>query len=410
LTKNRTSRFFYGYVIVLAAFLIMAVMWGAFNSFGIFFEPILIEFGWTRAATSGAFSLCLVIAGFFAIVAGRLNDRFGPRIVMTVSGLFLGSGYLLMSQISAIWQLYLFYGVIVGIGSGGSFVPLASTISRWFVKGRGLMTGITASGIGMGIMIMPPIASWLISSYGWRISYIIMGIIVLTLIILATQFLRRDPSQMGQLPYGEAEEGRLGLEAGGFSLREAIHTRQYWLFCAMYFCCWFSFMIVFAHVVIHAIGLGISVVSAANILAIIGVGSIAGRITMGGVADRIGNKSALITSFMLMSVAFLWLLAAKEVWMFYLFAAIFGFAYGAVATLEPPIVAELFGLSSHGVIFGAIFFSDSVGGAVGTVLAGRIFDIIGSYQPAFLVCAALSIVAIILALFLRPITNVRRGK
>ena len=412
MTGDRKPKFFYGYTIVLAAFLIMAVMWGTFYSFGIFFEPILTEFGWTRAATSGAFSLCLVLAGFFAIVAGKLNDRFGPRIVMTVSGLLLGTGYLLMSQIGAIWQLYLFYGVIVSIGSSGSFVPLASTISRWFVKRRGLMTGIIASGIGFGTMIMPPLANWLISGYGWRTSYIVIGITVMALTILAAQFLRRDPSQMGCLPYGESEvkEGGLALEARGFSFREAIHTRQYWLFCAMLFCCWFGICIILAHIVIHAIGLGVSAASAANILAIIGVGSIAGRIMMGGVADRSGNKSALVTGFILLSVAFLWLLVAKEAWMFCLFAIIFGFAYGAVSTLESPIVAELFGLSSHGVIFGAVFFSDSVGGAVGTVVAGRIFDIIGSYQPAFLVCAALSIVTIILALFLRTITSVRRGK
>ena len=164
------------------------------------------------------------------------------------------------------------------------------------------------------------------------------------------------------------------------------------------------------HIVTHATGLGISAASAASILAIIGGGGILGRITMGGIADRIGNKSALITSLMLMSVAFLWLLTTKEVWMFYLFALIFGFAYGAVATLESPMVAELFGLSSHGAIFGAIFFGDSVGAAIGTVLGGRIFDVTGSYQSAFLACVALSIMAIILVVFLRPITGVRRGR
>jgi len=387
-------------------------MWGVFYSFGIFFEPVLMEFGWTRAATSGAFSLCLVLAGFFAIVAGRLNDRFGPRMVMTACGLFLGAGYLLMSQISAIWQLYLFYGVIVGIGSSGSFVPLASTISRWFVRRRGLMTGIIASGVGFGTMIIPPVANWLISNYGWRTSYIIIAIVALVLIILAAQFLRRDPGQLGLSPYGESEvqENGAGVETREFSLQGAIHTRQYWLFCATLFCSWFGIGIILAHIVIHATGLGISVASAANILAIIGGGGILGRITMGGIADRIGNKPALITSFMLMSVAFLWLLTTREVWMFYLFAIIFSFAYGAVSTLESPMVAELFGLSSHGAILGAIFFADSVGTAIGTVLAGMIFDITGSYQSAFLACVALSIMAIILVVFLRPITGVRRGR
>ena len=410
MNENRAPRFFYGYTIVFFAFLIMMGMWGTFYSFGIFFEPMLAEFGWTRAATSGAFSLCLMLTGFFAIFAGRLNDRFGPRVVMTACSLFLGAGYFLMSQIGAIWQLYLFYGVIIGIGSSGSFVPLASTISRWFVKRRGLMTGIIAAGIGFGTMVMPLVASWLISVYGWRVSYMIIAIIALVLVLSAAQFLRRDPGQMGLSPYGESqikEEGSV-VATRGFSFGEAIRTRQYWLFCATLFCCWFGIAIVLAHVVIHATGLGISAASAANILAIIGIGGVAGRITMGGVADRIGNKPAIITGFMLMSISFLMLLAAREVSVFYLFAFTFGFAYGAVSTLESPVVAELFGLSSHGTIFGAIFFSDSIGGAIGAVLGGRIFDITGGYQLAFITCAALSIIAIILAIFLRPVASVKR--
>jgi len=408
LTENR-PRFFYGYIIVFVAFLIMMIMWGTFYSFGIFFEPILAEFGWSRAVTSGAFSLSMVLTGFFAIVAGKLNDRFGPRIVMTGCGLFLGAGYLLMSRIDAIWQLYLFYGLIIGIGSGGSFVPLASTVSRWFFRKRGLMTGIIAAGIGFGTMIMPPLASWLISIYGWRASYMIMAGVASVLIISAAQFLRRDPGQVGMVPYGESRvrEDRPGVTAGGFSLAEALHTRQYWLFCSTLFCSWFGISIILAHVVIHATGLGVSAASAANILAIVGVGGVVGRIVMGGVADKIGNKSAIIAGFVLMSVAFLILLVAREVAVFYLYAFVFGFAYGAVSTLESPMVAELFGLSSHGTIFGAIFFSDSVGGAIGAVLGGRIFDITGSYQSAFITCAALSVVAIILAIFLKSVTAAR---
>ncbi len=407
MTKNRAPKLFYGYIIALAAFLIMVVTWGAFYCFGVFFKPVLIEFGWTRAATSGAYSLAFVLSGFLGIFAGRLSDRLGPRIVVTGCGLFLGSGYLLMSQISTIWQLYLFYGVIVGIGLSGAYVSTVPAVSRWFVKRRGLMTGIVIAGIGAGTMVMPPLANWLISSYGWRVSYNIIGIIVLVLIILAAQFLKRDPSQLGLSPYGEgeAEQGSLNLEARGFSLQRAIHTRQFWMLCAMFLCFGVSVQAIMVHIVIHATELEISAASAANILAIIGGVSIAGRIIMGSAGDRIGNKLAITVCFILMSVALLWLLVTKELWMFYLFAVVFGFAYGGWAALISLMVAELFGLSSLGVILGAVTFGVASGEAIGPTLAGRIFDITSSYQPAFLICAGLSIIAIILAVFLKPITS-----
>lgn len=410
MSKNRTPWFFYGYIVVVAAFLIMVIVMGTMYSFGVFFKPLSTELGWTRAATSGAYSLFMVLHSFLSIIAGRLNDRFGPRIILTGCSLFLGLGYLLMSQISAIWQLYLFYGVIVAMGTSGGYVPLASTVARWFVKRRGLMTGITVSGIGIGTMIMPPVANWLISSYGWRTCYIIIGILVSVLIILAAQFLRRDPGQMGQVPYDEEEvdTSHLNLADGGFSLREAIHLRQFWMLCAMLLCFGVSVQVIMVHIVPHATDLAISPASAANILAIIGGVSVTGRIIMGSVGDRIGSKPAITICFIMMLVALLWLLATKELWMFYLFAVIFGFAYGGWAALLSLIVAELFGLSSLGVILGAVISVMAVGEAAGPALAGGIFDITNSYQLAFLICAALSIIAIMLALLLRPITNVRR--
>ncbi|GAH40189.1 unnamed protein product, partial [marine sediment metagenome] len=162
---------------------------------------------------------------------------------------------------------------------------------------------------------------------------------------------------------------------------------------------------IMVHIVIHATELEISAASAANILAIIGGVSIAGRIIMGSAGDRIGNKLVITVCFILMSVALLWLLVTKELWMFYLFAVVFGFAYGGWAALISLMVAELFGLSSLGVILGAVTFGLTIGEAIGPTLAGRIFDITSSYQPAFLICVGLSIIAIILALFLKPITS-----
>ena len=231
--------------------------------------------------------------------------------------------------------------------------------------------------------------------------------IALVLVMSMAQFFRRDPGQMGLSPYGEHEIKleSLKLPVRGFSFQEAIHTRQFWLLCAIYFGSWFALNPILVHIVIHATGLGISAASAAIILAIIGGAKITGAVIMGSAADRIGNKPAIIIALILMSMALLWLLVAKEVWMFYLFAAVFGFAWGGLGSIQSPIVAELFGLSSHGVILGFVFFTDCFGGAIGTVLAGRIFDVTVSYQLAFLICAVFSVVCIIFATLLRPVSG-----
>ena len=194
-------KFFYGYVIVAAALFMSIVMWGARHSFGVFFAPVLDEFSWSRAATSGGFSLTWVFTGLLSIVVGRLNDKFGPRIIMTVAGFLLGLGYLLMSQLSSVWQLYLFYGVI-SIGMSAALVPTLSTVARWFVKMRAFMTGIVLAGTGIALMVIVPAANQAILNYGWRTAYIIVGSVAIVVVVIAAQFLRRDPYQVGKLPYG----------------------------------------------------------------------------------------------------------------------------------------------------------------------------------------------------------------
>lgn len=381
----------------------MVVMWGIHSSFGVFFKPLLAEFGWTRAMVSGAVSISVIASGLAAIGWGRLTDRFGPRLVVTAGGFFLGLGYLLMSQISALWQLYLFSGVIAGIGLGVAWVPLLSPITRWFIKKRGMATGIAVAGVGVGIMIMPPAASWLISNYGWRLAYTVIGIVTLASVIPAAQFLKRDPDQMGLVPYGvdEVKIDSPNLETGGFSFQEAIRVKQFWMLSAMWLFFGFSLETIFVHIVPYATDLGISAISAANILAISGGVSILGGIIIGNIADRSGNRPALIITSILFAGALIWLIVAKELRMLYLLAAIFGFGYGGLFALESPIIAKLFGLNSHGAIMGYVGVSYMIGGALGPVLAGRMFDITGNYQTAFLISAAASVIALILALLLR---------
>lgn len=399
MTWIRQPHFFYGYIIVLAVLSIMTVFGGTMYSFGVFFKPLLNEFGWTRAITSAAFSLQMGIHGSFYIVTGRLTDKFGPRLVMTACGLLLGLGYLIMSQVSAIWQFYLFYGVMVGIGMSGGWVPLLSIVARWFVKNRGIMTGIAASGVGLGTLIMSPLAGWLISTYGWRNSYMVIGIVVLVITIVAAQFLRRDPIQKGLLPYGGSE--KLDLQTRGLSLQQAIRTRQFWTLGVVLFGSGICLQTIMVHIVLHAIELGVSVTGAVNILAIIGGVSIVGRPILGSIGDRNSNRQALMISLMLMSAVLLWLLTARELWMLYLFAAAFGIAYSGIVALQSPMIAELFGLRSHGVIFGFLAFSITAGGVLGPILAGHMFDVTGSYQLAIITCIVVSFVVWMIALSLK---------
>jgi len=400
---GNNPKFFYGYFVVGASMLIMSTMWGVYYAFGVFFKPVVNEFGWTKAMTSGAFSFASMINGFLAIAMGGLTDRFGPRTVMTFCGLLLGIGFFLMSQISAVWHLYLFYGIFVGAGMSGAFVPLLSTVARWFVKRRGVMTGIVAAGTGVGALIGPPCATRFISIYGWRVSYAILGSIVLFVVVLSARCIKGDPNRVGQVAYGANQVEQKGLHPGadGLSLREAVYSSQFWIFFATGFCYGFPVFSIMVHIVPHAIESGISAIRAANILATVGGLSIVGKVLLGRAGDTIGSRKTLILGFMLMSSALVCLVAAKMPWMLFSVAGIFGFAFGGCTVSQSPLIAELFGLRSHGMIFGVFNISVMSGGAAGPLLTGYIFDMTHSYRLAFILCAVISLIGIILTAFLK---------
>jgi MFS family permease len=400
---GKESSFFYGYIVAGACFIIMAIMWSGYQAFGVFFKPVLHEFGWTRAMTAGAFSLASMMNALLTIAVGRITDRFGPRMVMTFAGLLLGLGFILMSQIRSTLHLYLFYGILVGAGMSGAFVPPLSTVARWFVKRRGFITGIVAAGSGTGILIGPPVAVRLISFYGWRASYAILGSVVFVGVVLLAQLMKKNPAQVGQVAYGENQTGPRGNppRAEGFSLKETLHSPRFWLFFPTGFCYGYCVFAVMVHMVPHAIEMKISPVKAANILAAIGGLSIFGKLLLGRVGDIIGSKHIQILGFILMFTALIGLAPAKTAWMLFLSGGVLGFGFGGVAVSHSPLIADLFGLRSHGLIFGVLNISVMVGAATGPLLTGYLFDVTNSYQAAFLLCGAVSFIGILLAVSLR---------
>ena len=400
---GQRHRFYYGYTIVSISFFILLISWGAQYSFGVFFKPVLSEFGWTRAATSGAYSLNMALTGIAGILAGRLSDRFGPRPVLTVCGLLLGLGFLLMSQVHEIWHIYFFYGVLAGIGMGGTFVPLMSTVTRWFIKRRGLASGIVVSGIGFGMLILPLLANTLISTYSWKTSYTILGFITLGLMLITAQFLKRAPSQnvlLARETYAVLNSNS-NWQSQGLTFRQSVRTRQFWTIIVMSLLFVFALHTVLVHIVAHATDIGFTAGDAAAILSIVGVASIISKIIMGTLGDRIGNRNTVTLVFLLTTLAFLWLLFASDLWMLYLFSAVFGLGYGGFATTQSPLVADYFGLKAHGAILGLVGFATTAGGAIGALVAGSIFDLSGTYRWAFILCVVFCIMSLILSISLR---------
>jgi MFS family permease len=410
--KDRSGRspFFYGYVIVIAAALISIIMWGARQSFGVFIVPMLDQFNWTRASTSAGFSITWIGTGLLSILVGRLHDRFGPRVILTVAGFLLGLGYFLISRLDGIWQLYLYYGVI-NAGMSAALVPVMSTVARWFVKMRAFMSGIVLAGTGVALIVVVPLANQLISNYGWRTSYLIVGISAFVVIVISAQFLRRDPFKMGKLPYGydPSSQPASGAAISGLTLKEALRTRQIWLMGAVYACTYLLFYTVVAHMVLYATGEGIPIAQAVAILSFAGGSGIAGRILMGIFADRVGHKQAMVLSAILLLISFFWLLFSHQIWMLYVFGVLFGFGHGGLATMESPMTAQIFGMRSHGTILGMVFTGDTLGGTLGPILAGFIFDQTRSYVLALEICAAITVINFAMVLLLKPVKQAERA-
>jgi len=403
LISEKKPRIFYGYVVVASSLSIMAIIHGTFTSFGVFFNPLITEFGWSRAMLSGANSLGFFIMGSMAVIMGTLLDKLGPRKIMIACTSLFCLGHLLFSQVTALWQIFVFYAV-VGIGLSASDVVPLSTVVRWFVKKRSMMSGITKVGTGLGMTIMPLVANGLINAFGWRNAYIILGILVLVIVLPLARLLRRDPTEIGELPDGEQllanQSPRL---EEGLSLREALRTWQFWLVCCMYLVIMLFTQTMVVHVVPYAVDIGASATQAAGVAAMVGGVSMLGRIVLGFAGDRIGNKRALIVCFLIMITALSWLQLSREVWRLYLFAVIYGFSHGGFFALVSPTVAGLFGTLHQGSLLGFVIFCFTIGGSIGPILTGAIFDITGSYRLAFLLLLVFAIIGMILAVLLKPV-------
>ena len=359
----------YRWVLVASLFFILLLFWGSYYSFGVFLKPLAQEFGWSRAATSGPFALSLVLQGFVGILAGALTDRYGPRPILLGGTLAASLGYLLMARLSSLTELYLYFGVLVGLGTSASYVVPVATIPRYFDKQRGLALGIALAGIGVGQMTFPPLTSFLTQGQGWRYAFLVVGLVLGVGGILASLVPRpypREASTRGSTPW------------------QAMGGLRFWALFAIWFMAALPLQIVMVHIVPYATDKGFGPGAAALTLTIMGLTVTLARVAVGGVSDRMGNRPVYFACLGLQFLIMFWLIRGGSLGGLYLAALVFGIGYGGAAVVFAKIVAEVYGLASLGAIMGLLGLGWYLGAALGAPLAGWVFDLRHSYSLAFL--------------------------
>jgi len=418
--KTRDS-IFYGWIVLSIAFITLVLGYAIRNTFSVFYPAIVEEFGWGRGNTALMFSMTIIVYGFVAPVAGSLVDRFGPRLIIPVGAFIMGGGVALCSMATARWHFYLFYGIIVAAGlSLTGWTPLTAIISNWFVRKRGLAFGILSAGFG-GSLVFAAIAQFLISTFGWQIAYVIIGVASVAIIVpLCSLLMRNHPRDKGLLPDGvrlsapepkNLNEPVISTSLKGkwattsWTLSKAIKTYHFWLLFFIAFCLLgLAETIVIAHMVFFFRDVGYEAMRAAGIYSVFGGAFVVGNVCS-FLSDRLGRESIFIPSCLLSAVAVCLLFLIKDTshpWLSFLYAVFFGLGIGTAAPVFFTTVADLFQGRHFGSIQGAVVLGFSLGGAIAPWLAGFLHDKTGSYFSTFLILLGSVLISILLMWLVAP--------
>lgn len=385
---------FHGWFVVAGAFAATFMGFGAAYSFSAFVEAMQTDF----AASRGSVSLVFSLAGFLyfglGVITGPLADRFGSRRLVLAGMVLTGAGLAMAGLARTLTEVYLAYGLGVGLGVGCSYVPAVGAVQRWFSRRRGFASGIAVSGIGVGTLVMPPLAAVLIAALGWRDAYLALGALVVVIGGAMALLIENDPRDRGLGPDGDPPQAAaMGGPVPGIPVAVAIRSRRFIILYAAGLICAFGVFVPFVHLVPYAIDHGVQPSTAVLLLGAIGVGSTAGRFCLGGIADRIGRRRALIAMFIGMAAAqMVWAVAGGLVSLA-VFALLYGVFYGGWVAVLPAVVMDSFGSRNVSGLIGILYTSVALGTLIGPTAAGYVFDISHSYLVPILASVAVNLVA-----------------
>ncbi|HYM32068.1 MAG TPA: MFS transporter [Candidatus Cybelea sp.] len=390
------SRLFYGWIVVGAAFVLMLLSYGTAYSFAAFFASLQKEFNASRGDISLVFSLSGFLYFSLGAVSGRIADRIGPRIVCIFGMLLIGVGLLLAARAQSLLQVYLSYGAAVGLGIGFAYVPAIGAVQRWFVRRRGFASGLAVAGIGVGNLVMPPLAEIMIGRVGWRETYSILGIVIAVFGIGAALLIEQSPARRGLNPDGDASPSAAAANhaASGATVGEALRSRVFWLIYIASGLSGFALFVPFVHLAAYARDHGLSESTGVQLFGLIGAGSVAGRFLLGSLADRFGRRRSYLAMFLGMMIMDLWWLGASGPIGLAIFALAFGMFYGGFVALAPALTGDYFGARNVSAIIGLLYTSVSFGTLFGPWTAGIAFDLTQSYTLPILAGAAVNLCAV----------------
>ncbi len=374
----------YAWVVLACAIAISAVTAGVRQSFGVFIDPLVEQYGWTRGSISAANSTMFLSSIVLLLGAGAMADRVGPRRIALVAAVGTTLGMFLTGTMSQLWQFYVFYGVVLGGSSMIFIVVLPVIITRWFHKRVGLALGLMWASLALGAMVASPVLRWLITGVGWRGAFFATGIAGGAILLLSVLFLRSHPRDVGSLPYGAeavplAPEG-VSAPTTPIPFSQVRRTGAFWHLINLHFLGCAGHSIILAHVVSMAIHAGVPGLTAAGVLSTVAGASIVGRLGSPMLAERLGGRRTFALAFFLQGMPILLLLGANLPWHFYLFAVLFGPGYGGETPTFPMVNRQYYGSNSPlSTINGWQLAGAQMGMALGAWLGGALFDLTGTY-------------------------------
>lgn len=395
-----------GWVVVAAGFGINLAL-GVLYSWSIFAKQLVAEWDWSSGASSLPYAIAVALFATVLAFGGRAQDRFGPRVVATLGALLTGTG-LLVSGLAGPdnrLPLILGFGVLTGSGIALGFVATFPAAAKWFPKRRrGFVTGVVVSGFGIASIYIAPLTEFLLRTQGISSTFFLLGAGFLSVTLALAQLVRNPPLKppgpdLPVAPLAEPESAT--PECRDFSYREVVHTRQFFLLWLMYGLTAFAGIMIIGHMAkITQVQLGRDL--GFILVAVLALGNASGRIVTGAVADRFGPALTMTVVFSAQAVVVAVLGLAETVVMLSAAAFVIGFNYGADLSLFPMVVADYFGPANQGVNYGLVFTSWGVGGVLGSMSAGAIFDATGSYAGAYAIAAAFCVIAAVLSRLLKP--------